>query len=172
MSQFAPPAFRPSGTMLAMKRCQRSLPRRVVGLAGCRSTTTESGWVTIVMNQIRLPTSDQNVSQTTQFIDVTMLAISTYPGLIAVETVCDKIFELFRHRRPFDITAAQDFLCDIFGDVGGPVFERVEGEDADRVGKARRHQIGDDRIEVRPLDGIVKFLAFGSLGIHDQIERL
>src|SRR6266702_4558381 len=138
MSQFAPPAFRPSGTMLAMKRCQRSLPRRVVGLAGCRSTTTESGWVTIVINQIRLPTSDQNVSQTTQFIDVTIQSVfersgcrfasrkrvkkngdrSAHPGPIAVKTVCDKVFEIFRHRSPINITPAQDFLCDIFGDVG------------------------------------------------------
>ena len=37
--------------------------RRLPGLSGCRSTTTESGWLTIVMNQIRLTKSDQNVFQ-------------------------------------------------------------------------------------------------------------
>ena len=34
-----------------------------VGLGGCLSTTTESGCETIVMNQIVLTTSDQNVFQ-------------------------------------------------------------------------------------------------------------
>jgi hypothetical protein len=34
-----------------------------VGLGGCRSTTTESGCETMVMNQIELTTSDQNVFQ-------------------------------------------------------------------------------------------------------------
>jgi hypothetical protein len=33
------------------------------GLGGCRSTTTESGCETMVMNQIELTTSDQNVFQ-------------------------------------------------------------------------------------------------------------
>ena len=33
------------------------------GLGGCRSTMTESGCETMVMNQIELTTSDQNVFQ-------------------------------------------------------------------------------------------------------------
>ena len=37
--------------------------RRAGSLGGCLSTTTESGCETIVMNQIELTTSDQNVFQ-------------------------------------------------------------------------------------------------------------
>jgi len=61
-----------------------------------------------------------------------------YPGLTAAQTVGDEVFEIRRHRSAIDITAAQDFLCDIFGDVGGPVLERVEGENADRIGTSQR----------------------------------
>src|SRR3978361_1629210 len=86
---------------------------------------------------------------------------SALAGAIAVETVCDKIFEIGRYRCPIDITAAQDFLCDIFGEVGSPVLERVEREDSNRVGEPRRHQVRDDGIEIRPLDRIVKLMAFG-----------
>jgi hypothetical protein len=56
--------FRDSGAERLLFRQRRYLLRgRAGGLGGCRSTTTELGCETMVMNQIVLTTSDQNVFQ-------------------------------------------------------------------------------------------------------------
>jgi len=53
----------PSGIREGLAAFWAAYRRGAGGLGGCRSTTTESGCETIVMNQIKLTTSDQNVFQ-------------------------------------------------------------------------------------------------------------
>jgi hypothetical protein len=45
-----------------------------------------------------------------------------------------------------------DFEGDIFRDVLRPMLKCVEGNNADRVVKLPRHEIGDDSFEVCPFD--------------------
>jgi hypothetical protein len=46
------------------------------------------------------------------------------------------------------ISAAPDLTSDVFGNVVGPMFERVEGDDPLRSVVLSRHQISDDGLEI------------------------
>ena len=71
---------------------------------------------------------------------------------IGTGVAIDKVSKRFRNIVTIDIAEALDFEGDIFRDVTRPMLKRVEGDDPDRVVELSRHQIGDDRFEVRPLD--------------------
>src|SRR5258708_11196610 len=68
---------------------------------------------------------------------------------------------------------SHDLARDIFRNIVGPPFSRVEGDDPNRIVELAGHQIGDDCFQVGPLDiGLAKREAQPSKIIKDDIEGL
>ena len=53
---------------------------------------------------------------------------------------------------PLDIAAGLNFAGDVRRDVFGPVLKGVEGNHADGIVKLPCQQVGDDALEIYPLD--------------------
>ena len=53
---------------------------------------------------------------------------------------------------PLDIAAGLNFAGDVRGDVFGPVLKGVEGNHADGIVELPCQQVGDDALEICPLD--------------------
>jgi hypothetical protein len=72
----------------------------------------------------------------------------------------------------FNIAATLNFPRNFFGNVVGPMFKRVERQDTDRVIESPRHEVSDDRFQVRPLNGGLKCRTLGPASFHNHVERL
>ena len=60
--------------------------------------------------------------------------------------------DVLGHRVACDVAAIFDYLCDIPGNVIGPMLQRVEGHDPNRVVELPRQKIIDDVFKIGPLD--------------------
>src|SRR5580704_6360957 len=66
----------------------------------------------------------------------------------AADAVANEIYQMIGYFVAFDVAATLDFPRHVFRQIVGPMFERVERENADRIAEAPRHQIGDDAFEI------------------------
>src|ERR1019366_8446884 len=72
------------------------------------------------------------------------------PGRTGV--VGNEVLDMFRDAGALNVAAGLDFDGDIFRDVLRPMLKCIEGDNADRVVKLPRHEIGDDSFEVGAFD--------------------
>jgi hypothetical protein len=64
----------------------------------------------------------------------------------------DEVSDMLGDGSAIDVASGLNFEGDIFCNVLRPMLKRVEGDDAERVVKLSRQQIGDDCFEVGPLE--------------------
>ena len=67
------------------------------------------------------------------------------------DVALDKVPDMLRHRFAGDVAAILDDLCDIPGDVIGPMLQRVEGHNANGIVELSCQKIMDDSFKIGPL---------------------
>jgi len=82
-----------------------------------------------------------------------------------------ELLKVIRQTLPLDIAAGLNFAGDVRGDVLGPVLKGVEGNHADGIVKLPCQQVGDDGLEICPLD-FAGDVAEPAEAVDNEIYRL